>query len=90
MSSPWKWMLPAVTSYSGEPSSALASVLLPLPLGPMMRVHLAGADGERQALQDLGRRTLGHLGRPRVQVVDTEQGGRSGVGHAASVFPLWR
>jgi hypothetical protein len=36
MSSPWKRMVPPVTVYSGEPSSVLASVDLPEPLGPMM------------------------------------------------------
>ena len=36
MSSPWKKIRPDVTSYSGEASSVLASVLLPEPLGPMM------------------------------------------------------
>ena len=36
MSSPWKMIRPEVTSYSGEASSVLASVLLPDPLGPMM------------------------------------------------------
>ena len=36
MSSPWKWIDPPVTSYSGLPSSVEASVLLPEPFGPMM------------------------------------------------------
>ena len=35
-SSPWKWTLPAVTSYSGDPRRVLPSVLLPDPLGPMI------------------------------------------------------
>ena len=36
MSSPWYTIEPWVTSYSGEASNTLASVLLPDPLGPMM------------------------------------------------------
>ena len=35
-SSPWKKIRPPVTAYSGEPSSVLASVLLPEPFGPMI------------------------------------------------------
>ncbi len=36
MSSPWKKILPDVTSYSGEANNVLANVLLPDPLGPMI------------------------------------------------------
>src|SRR5215213_9919533 len=35
-SSPRKWIVPAVISYSGDPSRVFPSVLLPEPLGPMM------------------------------------------------------
>ena len=44
---------PPVTTYSGCPDSARASVLLPDPFGPHDGVHFAGVDVEIDPLQDL-------------------------------------
>ena len=56
MSSPWYTIEPLVTSYSGDASSALASVLLPDPLGPMIACTSPVFTVQRQPTQDLGRR----------------------------------
>ena len=57
---------PRVTSYSPLPMSACDSVDLPEPFGPIERVHLAGADLEVDAAQDLVARHR------RVQIGDAQ------------------
>ena len=52
-SSPRNVMVPAVTSYSGEPSRVLPSVLLPEPLGPMMACTSPALTDEVETPQDL-------------------------------------
>ena len=70
MSSPLNRMRPAVTSYSGEPSSVVASVDLPEPLGPMMAWTSPAATVRSTPGQDLG----AALGGARPQALDLEEG----------------
>ena len=91
MSSPWKKIVPPVTSYSGEASSVLARVLLPEPLGPMMACAspaLTVSDSPRRISPAVRRAAVGRIcaGR-RVQILDAEQLA-CGVVMRTSVFPL--
>ena len=63
---------PAVTSYSGLPSSVLASVDLPEPFGPM-RACTSPAPTVRSTPRRISSVRLVRLGRPGVEVVDLEE-----------------
>ena len=85
-SSPWNVIVPAVTSYSGEPISVLPSVLLPEPLGPMMACTSPGATDEVEAPQDLV--AVLALGGAHVQIVDPEQRRSWSILPPADIIPI--
>ena len=73
-SSPSKVIVPAVTSYSGDPISADARVLLPEPLGPITAWISPARTVEVEAADDVRERTVrARLGWAGAQPLDAEQ-----------------